>query len=480
MPLRLAELGSQRIPELCLPLALSWRLSPLPAGTPASLLAACDAVHALPTDLFSAAGGSAPYGGPQAADGTLRLYGAGFPVDPSHRLQRVLLRANKQPMVLRVVLRDGGAAAVAGPALSLHAATASYGDGGDDLVAVESDSRAAAAGGLRSLHAVLPPREEPYVLLLRHAAGAASAGGGGEGEGEDEDEEGAAGVAEAEAAAAADEAADEAAAVSSAQEAAARLEGGCDSFELEMAMRPLSAVRRELRCPEPDEDGHVSAILAKRPPTQLTVAAHGSTVLLEDNYLFTSSAMARYAQESLGGLDEGGAGRFRYRITLQLSRALDNVSIAATVGFDMLANDFALELSRGTQPPADDSPIFSWEPPLEQADALIARSSPEMGLGLGSYINFRHSLEAGPLPAGLYYLDVLEERPRPGAGLDQLEGPAGEGGQRNVAEHCHLFSLALSARAVPVGVPLIAQVVPAGARNLKVGEPLSLALHLSG
>ena len=35
----------------------------------------------------------------------------------------------------------------------------------------------------------------------------------------------------------------------------------------------------------------------------------------------------------------------------------------------MLANDFALELSRGTQPPADDSPIFSWEPPLEQADA---------------------------------------------------------------------------------------------------------------
>ena len=74
---------------------------------------------------------------------------------------------------------------------------------------------------------------------------------------------------------------------------------------------------------------------------------------------------------------------------------------------------------------------------------------------------------------------MLEERPRPGAGLDQLEGPAGEGGQRNAAEHCHLFSLALSARAVPVGVPLIAQVVPAGARNLKVGEPLSLALHLS-
>ena len=102
-----------------------------------------------------------------------------------------------------------------------------------------------------------------------------------------------------------------------------------------------------------------------------------------------------------------------------------------------------------------------------------------MGLGLGSYINFRHSLEAGPLPAGLYYLDVLEERPRPGAGLDLLEGPAGEGGQRNATEHCHLFSLALSARAVPVGVPLIAQVVPAGARNLKVGEPLSLALHLS-
>ena len=74
---------------------------------------------------------------------------------------------------------------------------------------------------------------------------------------------------------------------------------------------------------------------------------------------------------------------------------------------------------------------------------------------------------------------MLEERPRPGAGLDLLEVPAGEGGQRNFAEHCHLFSLALSARAVPVGVPLIAQVVPAGARNLKVGEPLSLALHLS-
>ena len=119
---------------------------------------------------------------------------------------------------------------------------------------------------------------------------------------------------------------------------------------------------------------------------------------------------------------------------------------------------------------------------LEQADALLARSSPEMGLGLGSYINFRHSLEAGPLPAGLYYLDVLEERPRPSAtpGLDALEGQGAEGGQQGeVAEHCHLFSLSLSARAVPVGVPLLTQVVPAGARNLKVGEPLSLALHLS-
>ena len=119
---------------------------------------------------------------------------------------------------------------------------------------------------------------------------------------------------------------------------------------------------------------------------------------------------------------------------------------------------------------------------LKQADALLARSSPEMGLGLGSYINFRHSLEAGPLPAGLYYLDVLEERPRPGAtlGLDALERQGEEGGQQgNAAEHCHLFSLSLSARAVPVGVPLLAQVVPAGARNLKVGEPLSLALHLS-
>ena len=290
---------------------------------------------------------------------------------------QVLLRVNRQPMVLRVVLRDGGAAAVAGPALSLHAAAASYGDGGDDLIAVESDSRAAVAGGLRSLHAVLPPREEPYVLLLRHAAGAASTGGGGGGgegedEDEDEDEDEGASLVEAELAAAADEAADEAAAVSSAHEAAVRLEGGCDSFELEMGMRPLSVVRRELRCPEPDDDGHVSAILAKRPPTQLTVAAHGETVLLEDNYLFTSSAMARYAQESLGGgLDEGG-GRFRYRIALQLSRALDNVSIAATIGFDMLANDFALELSRGTQPPADDSPIFSWEPPLEQARAWHA------------------------------------------------------------------------------------------------------------
>ena len=72
-----------------------------------------------------------------------------------------------------------------------------------------------------------------------------------EDEDEDEDEEGAgAGGAEAEAAAAADEAdeaAAEAAAVSSAQEAAARLEGGCDSFELELAMRPLSAVRVRAR-----------------------------------------------------------------------------------------------------------------------------------------------------------------------------------------------------------------------------------------
>ena len=297
---------------------------------------------------------------------------------------QVLIRVDTQPMVLRVVLRDGGTAAVAGPALSLHAAAASYGDGGDELVAVESYTRVSAAGGLRSLHAVLPPREKPYVLLLRHTAGATSTGsgggdgggdgGGGEGgdEDEDEDEDEAVGLAEAEVAAAADEAADEAAAVSSAHEAAVRREGGCDSFELEMAMRPLSAVRRELSCPEPDDDGRVSAVLAKRPPTQLTVSAHGESVLLEDNYLFTSSAMARYAQESLGGgLDEGG-GRFRYRITLQLSGALDNVSIAAAIGFDMLANDFALELSRGPPPPVadgDDSPIFAWEPPLEQARA---------------------------------------------------------------------------------------------------------------
>ena len=66
-------------------------------------------------------------------------------------------------------------------------------------------------------------------------------------------------------------------------------------------------------------------------------------------------------------------------------------------------------------------------------------------------------------------------------GLDALEGQGEEGGPQGdaAAEHCHLFSLSLSARAVPVGVPLLAQVVPAGARNLKAGEPLSLALHLS-
>ena len=101
-PLRLPGLApSQRRPELCLPLELSWRLSPLPAGTPISLLAACDAVHALPTDVFSAAGGSTPYGGPQSADGALRLYGAAFPVDPAHRLQRVRLLA-LQPRVARL------------------------------------------------------------------------------------------------------------------------------------------------------------------------------------------------------------------------------------------------------------------------------------------------------------------------------------------------------------------------------------------
>ena len=64
--------------------------------------------------------------------------------------------------------------------------------------------------------------------------------------------------------------------------------------------------------------------------------------------------------------------------------------------------------------------------PPDPSDALVARSLPELGLGLGSYINFRHSLEAGPLPPGLYYLDVLEEAPRAGAlpGLDALESQA--------------------------------------------------------
>ena len=37
------------------------------------------------------------------------------------------------------------------------------------------------------------------------------------------------------------------------------------------------------------------------------------------------------------------------------------MSIAAAVGFDMLANDFSLELSRGPKPAPDGSPFFAWE-----------------------------------------------------------------------------------------------------------------------
>ena len=64
-------------------------------------------------------------------------------------------------------------------------------------------------------------------------------------------------------------------------------------------MRPLRSVQSELRCPEPDEDGKISAVLGKRPPTTLSVAAHGESVLLEDNYLFTSSAMRQCALRTL-------------------------------------------------------------------------------------------------------------------------------------------------------------------------------------
>ena len=35
-------------------------------------------------------------------------------------------------------------------------------------------------------------------------------------------------------------------------------------------MRPLRSVQQELRCPEPDEDGKISAVLGKRPPTTLS------------------------------------------------------------------------------------------------------------------------------------------------------------------------------------------------------------------
>ena len=196
-------------------------------------------------------------------------------------------------------------------------------------------------------------------------------------------------------------------------------------------MRPLHSVQQELRCPEPDEDGKISAVLGKRPPTTLSVAAHGESVLLEDNYLFTSSAMRQCALRTLRRasaaslLGLGGASasppalppcagmrsslwaaastrgarasataslcrcslnpalsppspplhlRFRCDCTArQLSRAVDNVSIAAAVGFDMLANDFSLELSRGPKPAPDGSPFFAWEARRDPPASLSPR-----------------------------------------------------------------------------------------------------------
>ena len=369
-------------------------------------------------------------------------------------------------------------------------------------------------------------------------------------------------------------------------------------------MRPLRSVQQELRCPEPDEDGKISAVLGKRPPTTLSVAAHGESVLLEDNYLFTSSAMRQCALRTLhrasaasrlglgcasasppalhpcagmrsnlwaaastrGARASATASLCRYSLNPALSppppppppplplRLHRAAAIARRrqrehrrggrlrhVGQRLLARALARPEARarrlallrvGGAPRSARKPLAA-QTRTRHHDELRLTSAPSAAPGAArSERRAGRALATGarPRPRLVHQLPplarggaaaprpLLSGRPRGGAACGRaarprrarepgetrprrpspallpsvfitytshllLDAPGAQASppQRGAKhdEHCHLFSLSLSARAVPSGVALLAQVVPAGARNLKVGEPLSLALHFT-
>lgn len=66
----------------------------------------CDETEVLPTDLFSDAGGSQPYGGPQATDGSIRLYGEHFLLDIANRRDNFILFDAPVDCFMRVYARS--------------------------------------------------------------------------------------------------------------------------------------------------------------------------------------------------------------------------------------------------------------------------------------------------------------------------------------------------------------------------------------
>jgi hypothetical protein len=199
----------------------------------------------------------------------------------------------------------------------------------------------------------------------------------------------------------------------------------CATFHFEMAIKTVSDVQNELLCPNPLPSPEV-------PPTLWD----GNSVLWSDeNYIFSNDRI------------EGNTNQddiFTYQMTV---RTYTNTSIVASVGYDFLANYFALELQNAT------------------SRTQLTLGEPDGTGNADDYVNFQSILYA-EVPAGTYYLNIFEDVSNKDWGFDT---------------YCHRFEFffALFPSSTILNNATIMSIMPSSGTNLNPYRDLSITITFS-
>ena len=164
----------------------------------------------------------------------------------------------------------------------------------------------------------------------------------------------------------------------------------CPTFHFELAIKTVESIQSELVCPSPLPVPEV-------PNPSIVV---NDVVWIDDEFIFTSDRIA-------GNTNDWG--EFTYRLTITTPT---NMTIFSSIGYDFLANDYKLSISDS----ANGQQVYA----NGYYDGTDDRSD---------YINFENYLFA-ELPAGVYYLDIIESD----ADLKDFD----------MDEYCHRFEFFLA------------------------------------